>query len=432
MIGYYVADQALDESEILSYLAECLPAYMRLTFLIRIQHIPLTINGKIDQKSLVKPDLRSANSNFDAPKTATELRLAMIWCDVLNLDECFSVSTSFFELGGSSLLSITMLGRINTDFSIAFTLKDIFEKFTIRDIAVKIDLNTQLIWSPLVPINAQSNDKPNLYILPGIIGCSSAYYPLGNILSRHFSVSIIEAKGLYGDCEPVIDFKEMLNEYYSAIVNNENTKIIYLVAHSAGCNHTVELCYKLRRNGFFVQVVLLDGPVFWSGQNNTIEEDSSILLLKAIKELYALSHLENIFDHSKSSITQQIADYLFSNNAINNQYKLKVAKGFIKVFNAQMNITKNHKKSTRYNSCIAIYIASIENKKREACAQSFHGCYSDVYLDVTAGGHLSMLNKHYVNELAEKIIDWLLTERVVSPACNEWGTPLSMSKNYTP
>ena len=410
LVGYYTADTALDNNKVFRHLETNIPRYMIPNILIQLESFPLCINGKLNRKKfpLITDDLNSFT--YDPPKTATELALATLWCDTLQLDTCINISTSFFVMGGTSLSSMVLLGKINTLFNTDLKLGDLFDNFVIRQIAMKIDRLGKSVWTPLVSVGVQDDNKPDLFILPGIIGCSSGYYPLGHLLSKQFSVKIFEAKGLYGDCKPHELIQDMMDEYLDNIKSSSSTKLLFLVAHSSACTYVIELCEKLQVEGFIVRVILIDGLSF---RNRTKHSGSSLLensedyLLLAIKTLYNLSHLESTFDHSESSKLQQIADYLFSDNSINNDYKLKVAKGFLNVFEAQVKITNN------YNPIIsfpvkseALYISAKANVNAGENMHSFDGMFQEFTAVTTEGDHVSMLNNQNAYEVAEAIVHW--------------------------
>jgi hypothetical protein len=88
---------------------------------IMIEKLPLNINGKIDRKRLPSPDFSSLASPLlnesDSPYNQLEERVHDVWCQVLRNDgQRISTKTSFFSIGGHSLLFIELYRRYQSLF----------------------------------------------------------------------------------------------------------------------------------------------------------------------------------------------------------------------------------------------------------------------------------------------------------------------------
>ncbi|WKL50105.1 amino acid adenylation domain-containing protein [Flavobacterium pectinovorum] len=128
LVGYYVADGGdsdLDQAVILEELSKMLPEYMVPGALVGMDSFPLTINGKLDKRSLPDPDFTAAAGDYMAPSTATEILVCGIWQDVLGLKQV-SITDNFFRIGGDSILSIQVSSRIR-QAGFVCQVKDIFE-----------------------------------------------------------------------------------------------------------------------------------------------------------------------------------------------------------------------------------------------------------------------------------------------------------------
>ena len=80
---------------------------------IVLDQLPLNANGKVDRKRLPIPDFSSLGTSrgtrYDAPCTQMEDRVHDIWCEVLQTaGKNISTTTSFFTIGGHSLLLIEL------------------------------------------------------------------------------------------------------------------------------------------------------------------------------------------------------------------------------------------------------------------------------------------------------------------------------------
>ena len=95
---------ALVPSELREFLQKKLPGHMIPHACVSIEAIPLTVNGKVDQKSLPAVDSAFAvqESAYVAPRTEQEEKLAQIICEVLRREK-IGVTDNLFELGADSL-----------------------------------------------------------------------------------------------------------------------------------------------------------------------------------------------------------------------------------------------------------------------------------------------------------------------------------------
>ncbi|WP_126651527.1 non-ribosomal peptide synthetase [Chryseobacterium aureum] len=112
LVAYAVVKGDWDKETLQSQLQETLPEYMVPRLWVKLDEMPLTINGKLDRKAL--PDIDSATlatKTYVAPRTEIEERLAEIWQNLLGVEKV-GIYDNFFELGGQSLLSIRLIARI--------------------------------------------------------------------------------------------------------------------------------------------------------------------------------------------------------------------------------------------------------------------------------------------------------------------------------
>lgn len=130
-----------DDLEMKDYLGGKLPAYMIPQHFLGIDELPLTPAGKIDRKKL-QADLEIGGdqtlTEYAAPETPTEIRVAGIWKDILKLDR-IGKHDNFFNIGGHSLLAARVISRLNKEFNLVIKLGELFQRPTIEGLAFKID-----------------------------------------------------------------------------------------------------------------------------------------------------------------------------------------------------------------------------------------------------------------------------------------------------
>ncbi|HTF69937.1 MAG TPA: amino acid adenylation domain-containing protein [Edaphobacter sp.] len=112
LVAYLVpADaQLIPDAEMLrSHLSATLPEYMVPAAYVSLDALPLTPSGKLDRNALPAPDVDAYSTRaYEEPQGETEVLLARIWADVLNLERV-GRHDNFFDLGGHSLLAVRMI-----------------------------------------------------------------------------------------------------------------------------------------------------------------------------------------------------------------------------------------------------------------------------------------------------------------------------------
>lgn len=97
-----------------------------------------------DQEQNKTSDVLVLRSEFSslgayvAPRTATERKLAEIFCKVLHMDKV-SISDDFEELGGDSLAAVSICADIEDAFAVPVPVASFVHAPTITKLAVRID-----------------------------------------------------------------------------------------------------------------------------------------------------------------------------------------------------------------------------------------------------------------------------------------------------
>ena len=108
---YYTASGDMDETALADYMAESLAEYMVPGAFIRLDAMPLTVNGKIDRKALPEPVLHGTLETV-APETGAEMDVVTAMARVLGVKDAPGVTHDFFELGGDSIKAIRLVSQL--------------------------------------------------------------------------------------------------------------------------------------------------------------------------------------------------------------------------------------------------------------------------------------------------------------------------------
>jgi amino acid adenylation domain-containing protein len=136
---YFVADTKIDWLDIREYLREKLPVYMIPTRYLQLPKMPLNNSGKIDREML--PDIspgKDVREGCQRSSTETEKKLTQIWSFLLG-NEQIELDANFFDIGGNSILTISMHSRIEELFKVKISIADLFANPTIAKLARHID-----------------------------------------------------------------------------------------------------------------------------------------------------------------------------------------------------------------------------------------------------------------------------------------------------
>ena len=186
LVAYIVPqkDVTLTPSELRQFLGNKLPSYMIPQAFVILESLPITPNGKIDRRALPAPDLHSEIADkFVAPRNPIEEKLALIWTQVLRLEQV-GIEDNFFELGGHSLLATQVISRLQEALKISLPLRHIFESPTVAQLSEvilsQLETGSGLTVPAMTPVD-RDRDIPlswaqeRLWFMNQLEGESSAY-----------------------------------------------------------------------------------------------------------------------------------------------------------------------------------------------------------------------------------------------------------------
>ena len=147
LVAYYRTgdDQSVAETALRAWCQRRLPAHMVPQKLVVVEEFPLNDRGKVDTHALPDPFAGPA-SPAAPPANPTEALLLEIWRDVLRTGDV-TTTTSFFDIGGHSLLAIILLARIQQQLGWKLSIGAFYEHPTIRQLA-RLESGKDLVSPP--------------------------------------------------------------------------------------------------------------------------------------------------------------------------------------------------------------------------------------------------------------------------------------------
>lgn len=263
LIAYLVAKAPAqpDAAELRLFLKSKLPDYMVPTAFVVLESLPLTPNGKIDRRKLPAPEqVESGRSNtYVPPSTPVEEVLVGIWEELLHVKRV-GVRDNFFEVGGTSLLSIRVIDRLNKA-GLKVAPGQFFQHQTIAELAPVVSTieavdSQEAGWSSLVVLQA-NGAKPPLYLThtaPGdVLGYMKLVYYLGNDQPCYGFQSL----GLHRIEDSHASLPEMAAHYVKLLREFQPEGPYYLGGWCFGGNVALEMAQQLVAQGQKVALLAL-------------------------------------------------------------------------------------------------------------------------------------------------------------------------------
>ncbi|MEV6069014.1 amino acid adenylation domain-containing protein [Nocardia sp. NPDC052001] len=140
VLAAYVVPHAgvsVTEADLLDHAARRLPPYMVPGTVTVLGALPLTANGKVDRRALPEPVVAQPVHRAE-PASATERMLCTLFAEILGTAEV-GPHTSFFALGGDSIMAITLVSRARAA-GLIFSAREVFEHRTPAGLAAVVAL----------------------------------------------------------------------------------------------------------------------------------------------------------------------------------------------------------------------------------------------------------------------------------------------------
>ena len=244
-------------AELRHLIRDKLPGYMLPAAFVLLRAMPRTPEGKTDRLSLPLPLAESffTSDIFLAPRNPTEATLAGIWSSVFAVEK-IGIRDNFFDLGGQSLMAVSMFIKIEQGFGRKLSLATLFRAPTIEALAAALATSedTSGQWASLVPIQSEGT-KPPLFLVHGAGGNVLLYRSLAEHLAPHYPLYGLQSRGLDGQTEPLGTIREMAEHYLREVRKVQPKGPYYLGGYCMGGSVAYEMAQRLSRDG--EQVALL-------------------------------------------------------------------------------------------------------------------------------------------------------------------------------
>ena len=250
------------ESRLREWLSSRVPAYLVPDRFVALPEIPLTSNGKIDDRALEAHADKEprARARRTMARDLVELRLCRLWRSVLGVADV-RPTDDFFRLGGHSLLAVRLGSAIFDEFGVHLPLASFFTHRTLERLAALVSAESRPAMELLIPLQPGTR-RPALVCFPGAGGSLLYFQDLLSAIGPDLPVWGAQAPGLLDVPDAPVDVTGLASVYANAVRTTFGSDTPPgLAGHSFGAMLAFEVARRLEAEGVQIPFVgIIDNP----------------------------------------------------------------------------------------------------------------------------------------------------------------------------
>ncbi|PSB08983.1 non-ribosomal peptide synthetase [Pleurocapsa sp. CCALA 161] len=416
----------VDHEVLRHWLQQQLPAHMMPSGFMTIDALPLTLNGKVDPKALPRIDfVQTTAKNYLAPNSELEIKLTKIWEKVLEIKP-IGIKNNFLELGGNSLLAMTLVSEIEQTLqqkmplnaiSSLTTVEQMASCFaqgqpTIQDLSTIPDGINSADYQALLTIMAgRKGDRPRPNSLmvamqnqgskPPLFLCANAYEEaagLANYLGAEQPFYLMESGYFTLDCNGR-QIKALATHHLEDILAVQPQAPYFLAGYSTGGLIAWEIAQQLRAMGKEVALLAIldtDGsdPMYENYQRLNYTLPTQLNKLANLQMIDKLKYLGGKIATKAKNFSQQPTADLPTFKQHSDPYVVQPYPGKVSLF-----LSAEAELASFFSHKIKFMLFPRAGWAQEIAPQ--------LTIEQVPGDHLSMLDEPNVQVLATKLKQYL-------------------------
>lgn len=261
----------------------------------------------------IKP-IKVENNEHEQQRSHTIQNLLDIWHNILGISK-IAIDDDFYELGGNSLLAISLIAKIRARFNINIPSTTLFKERTINSLAKIIESHKNEVMdiTPLVQLKKGSTTKPPIFLVHPIGGTVFCYLQLANYLHADRTIYALQDPSIECNSNIFKTIKEQASYYRNIIEKTQPKGPYYLCGASYGASVVMEIAHQLEKSHKIVNFVgLIDGWAITEKQEYDQQYIHEVIKLHADKK-QTLSNIDKqqIFEKLVSERLKMMQQHTF-------------------------------------------------------------------------------------------------------------------------
>jgi thioesterase domain-containing protein/acyl carrier protein len=258
LVAYVVAHDGaeVDISVLRRTLQASLPDYMVPSLFVPLTELPRSPNGKLDKARLPKADLSrhgsEANGDVREPSDKLVADILKIWRDALGPH--VGPDDNFFEVGGHSLLGVSLIMSIEREMGVDLPLSTLFEAPTPATLAERVrSPHSRSRFNYIIPVKP-TGSQPPIFCIEGVARQLAEYVDTDQPVYLMWRSSEESANAEFDSVEKIA------SSFLSEIRLLQPHGPYYLLGFSFGGMVTYEIAMQLITEGESIGLLVLVDP----------------------------------------------------------------------------------------------------------------------------------------------------------------------------
>jgi amino acid adenylation domain-containing protein len=407
LAAYIVSDGAVDLDDLRQFIRERVPEYMVPSGFIILDKLPLTPNGKVDFRALAEIE-RSRNESTARllnPRDAVELQLLRIWQDMLP-SRLINIRDNIFDLGGTSILAVSLMARIERVFATRLPLAALFKAPDIERLAILLRRQARFdSETPLVEIQPRGS-KPPFFCVHGAGGTVLAFTGLAAHLGPDQPFYGLQSVAANGERKPTDSIEAMAAHYIKSIRTVRPEGPYLLGGYSMGAVIAFEMAQQLMAEGGQVPLlVLIDPPAVTdgAGRPSSDEIDEAEMIAGMLGEFAQVS-VDDVRRQSPGERLDYALEALKSRGALPPEVGADRLRHHLSVYRNNVYARRNYVPKPYANRVWLLRAADSHQQKDQPMTSGWEDlARGGIEAEIIPGRHDTLTNGVAVKALAERL-----------------------------